>query len=116
MEGTLSRIHGRHAVLVALSALALAPFRVETSLGVVVGGAVIGASVLLNTLTFHFGVRRPNARVAIGILSVKLLASLLLVWWLVTYVGWRPDPTGFAIGVTCWLVAALWDALRTKVT
>jgi hypothetical protein len=116
MDGTLSRIHARHAILVLLAAVGLAVIRVEAGLGVIVGGAVIGASVLLNTLTFHFAVKRPNARVAIGILSVKLLASLLLVWWVMTYVGWRPDPAGFAIGVTCWLVAALWDALRTKVT
>jgi hypothetical protein len=116
MSGTLNRIHARHWALVALSAIALCPFRPQTALGVIIGGAVIGGSVLLNTLSFHFAVRRPNARVAIGISSVKLLASLLLVWLVMTYVGWRPDPVGFAIGVASYPVAALWDALRTKVT
>jgi hypothetical protein len=116
MNETLNRIHARHAALVLLAAAGLAVFRVEAALGVLVGGAVIGGSVLLNTLTFHFAVRRPNARVAIGISSVKLLASLLLVWWVMTYVGWRPDPVGFAIGVASYPVAALWDALRAKVT
>lgn len=116
MAGTLDRIQARHAVLVLGSAVVLAPFRPATALGALVGGAVIGASVLLNTLTFHFAVRRPNARVAIGISSVKLLASLLMVWCVMTYVGWRPDPAGFAIGVTCYPLAALWDALRAKVT
>lgn len=115
MGGTLNRVQGRHALLVLLAAVALAAIRMEAALGAIVGGSVIGGSVLLNTLTFHFAVRRPNARVAIGISSVKLLASLLMVWCLMTYAGWRPDPVGFAIGVTCYPVAALWDALRTKV-
>jgi len=117
MSGTLTRVHARHAVLVVAAASALAIHRAPpAALGAILGGAVIGGSVLLNTLTFHFAVRRPNPRVAIGISSVKLLGSLLLVWWVMTHVGWRPDPVGFAIGVTCYPVAALWDALRTKVT
>ena len=115
MDGTLSRIQLRHAALVIASAAILSTVRRRSAAGALVGGAVIGGSVLLNTLTFHFAVNRPNPRVAIGISSVKLLASLLMVWWVMTYVGWRPDPVGFAIGVTCYPVAALWDALRTKV-
>jgi hypothetical protein len=114
MNGTLSRVHVRHAILVLLTAAALAASRPARGVGAIVGGTIIAGSTLLNTLSFHFAVRRPNPRVAIGISSVKLLASLLLVWWVMTYAGWRPDPVGFAIGVACFPVAALWDALRTN--
>lgn len=114
MSGTLRSVQARHALLVALCAVALSAVRPVAAVGTLVGGAVIGGSVLLNTLTFHFAVRRPNARVAIGISSVKLLASLLMVWCVMTYVGWRPHPLGFAIGVTCFPVAALWDALARR--
>lgn len=54
-------------------------------------------------------------RLAIGLLFVKL-AAFLGLGWLAFASGdeFRPDPIGFAVGLTCFPVAAVWEALRAR--
>ena len=52
-----------------------------------------------------------------GILFVKLLAFLGLGWLVfAASETCRPDPLGFAVGVTCLPVAAVWEAMRARRT
>jgi hypothetical protein len=83
--------------------------------GVLVGGAAIGLSVLLYAAGVGLVLRRARPRLAIGLLSVKLLAFLGL-GWLVFASGreHRPDPIGFAVGITCFPAAAVWEAMRAR--
>ena len=83
--------------------------------GVVVGGVVIGASVALYTLGFGFLTNPARRRLAIGVFFVKL-AALLGLGWLVLGSGieMTPDPLGFAVGLTCFPAAALWEAMRAR--
>ena len=81
--------------------------------GVLLGGGLIGVSLLL----YDFGVaallRRTRPILAIALLFVKLLLLLGIAWWLfVAGAGSRPDPIGFALGLTCFPVAAVWEALK----
>ena len=76
---------------------------------------VIGLSVLVYAIALRLVVRRLRPRLAIALLSVKLLAFLGL-GWLAFAAGraYRPDPIGFALGLTCFPVAAVWEAMRTR--
>jgi predicted permease len=100
--------------LVAASGLVSALVGAPGSGGVLLGGAVIGASVFLYAAGLGAVVRRGNARLAIAILSVKLLLFLALGWFAFHAGRHRPDPIGFALGVSCLPVAAVWEALRTR--
>jgi hypothetical protein len=52
---------------------------------------------------------------AFGILFVKV-ALFLGLGWLVFEASeaYRPDPVGFALGVSCMPVAAVWEAVRVR--
>lgn len=83
--------------------------------GVLLGGGMIGLSVVLYAIGFRALVRHSGARLAIGILFVKLLAFLGLGWLVfVARRDWHPDPIGFALGLTCFPAAAVWEALRIR--
>jgi hypothetical protein len=80
--------------------------------GVLAGGAVIGLSVLLYAIALQSLLRRTGARLAIGLLFVKLVAFLGLGWLAFSWgEKHRPDPVGFALGLTCFVVAAVWEAM-----
>jgi multisubunit Na+/H+ antiporter MnhB subunit len=82
--------------------------------GILLGGAAIGLSVLLFAVGFGPLVRR-RPRLAIGVLFVKLLGLVGLGWLAFTSrTVLRPDPIGFALGLTCFPVAAVWEAVRTR--
>jgi predicted permease len=81
---------------------------------VLLGGGVIGASIFLYAVGLGVLVRRGSARLAIAMLSVKLLLFLALGWFAFHAGRYRPDPIGFALGVSCLPVAAVWEALRTR--
>jgi hypothetical protein len=100
---------------VAVSALAFLSSGRGGAGGVVVGGAAIGLSVLIYSAGLGLLLRRARPRLAIGLLSVKLLAFLGL-GWLAFASGreHRPDPIGFAVGITCFPAAAVWEAMRTR--
>jgi hypothetical protein len=112
---SLSRLQLRHWGLVAAAAALSAAAGWPGAGGVVLGGAAIGGSVVLYAGGVHLLVRRPRPRLAIGLLFVKLLAFLGL-GWLAFASGreYRPDPIGFAVGITCFPAAAVWEAMRTR--
>jgi len=114
-RASLNRLQLRHWALVTAAAGGfLAAGRPGVG-GVVLGGAVIGLSVLLYAVGLRWVLRRGHPRLAIGLLSVKLLAFLGL-GWLAFASGreHRPDPIGFAVGITCFPAAAVWEAMRAR--
>jgi hypothetical protein len=115
-SATLSRLQVRHWGLVAAAAAVfLAVGRGGRAGGVLLGGGAIGLSVLLYAAALEVLVRRASPRLAIGLLSVKLLAFLGLGWFAFALGReHRPDPIGFAVGVTCFPAAAVWEAMRAK--
>ena len=114
-SASLSRLQVRHWALVVLSAAAFGAAGRAGAGGVLLGGAAIGLSVLLYSGGLALLFRRARPRLAIGLLSVKLLAFLGL-GWLAFASGreYRPDPIGFAVGITCFPAAAVWEALRAR--
>jgi len=105
----------RHWLLVGLAALAAAIAGRPGPGGVILGGSVIGASVLIYAAGFKILLRRTGSRLAIGMLFVKLAAFLGLGWVLfASGIEHRPDPIGFALGLTCFPAAAVWEAMRAR--
>jgi hypothetical protein len=76
---------------------------------------VIGLSVFLYWIGLRSLVGRAGPHLAIALLFVKLLAFLGLGWWaFASGRENRPDPIGFAVGLTCFPVAAVWEAMRVR--
>ena len=114
-RASLSRLQARHWALVALVAVASAASGRFGVGGVLLGGGAIGLSVLLYAVGLRALVGRVGPRLAIGLLFVKLLAFLGLGWWAFTSGReHRPDPIGFAVGLTCFPVAAVWEAMWVR--
>src|SRR5581483_9092396 len=96
----LSRLQARHWALVALFAAA---------------AAALGLSLFVYEAVFRLVVKPGRSHLAIALLSVKLLAFLGLGWMAFNSGrDHRPDPLGFAAGVTCLPLAAVWEAWRTR--
>jgi hypothetical protein len=115
MTASLSRVQLRHWGLVVLAAAAVVGAGYPSAGAIILGGAVIGVSTLVTTVGFRAMLRRTGPRLAIALLSVKLLAFLGLAW--VVFASdreHRPDPIGFAVGVTCFPAAAVWEAMRAR--
>ena len=112
---SLSRLQARHWVLVALAAGGSAVAGRPGVGGVLVGGGVLALSVLLYSAGFRALAGRVGPRLAIALLFAKLLAFLGLGWWaFASGREHRPDPIGFAVGLTCFPVAAVWEAMRVR--
>jgi hypothetical protein len=109
-----SRVQVRHWALVALAALVTFFVWRPAAYGVLLGGGAIGLSTFLYAVWFGIAVRRGSPRLAIGILFVKLAAFLGLGWLVFSSGEYRPDPMGFALGVSCLPTAAVWEAVRTR--
>ena len=107
----------RHWGLVVVAAGASVVIGRPGAGGVLLGGAVIGLSVLVYSVGLRAMVRRMRPRLAIGLLFVKL-AALVGLGWLAFAAGRdrHPDPIGFAVGLTCFPAAAVWEALRARGT
>jgi len=115
MEPSVARLQLRHWALVGAVAGVAAVWGRQHLWGVVVGGGAIGLSLFLYAAGFTFVVRRKSRRLAIGVVFVKLMAFLGLGWLVFSASeGLRPDPLGFAVGVTCMPVAAVWEAVRAR--
>jgi hypothetical protein len=82
------------------------------SVGVVLGGGVIGSSVLLYALGLGAVLRRGRLRLAIALLFVKLVLLLGVVWVVFGWARGRVDAAAFALGVSCFPAAAVWEAMR----
>ena len=114
-DPSLRRLQVRHWALVAVAAGVFLAAGLPGAGGVALGGAAIGGAVLAFAGVVRFLLRHPRPRLAIGLLFVKLLAFLGL-GWLAFASGreHRPDPIGFAVGITCFPAAAVWEAMRTR--
>ncbi len=83
--------------------------------GVLAGGGLIGLSIAVYSIGLRAVIGWGRPRLAIGLLFVKLLAFLGLGWLAFTLGReHRPDPIGFAVGLTCFPVAAVWEAMRVR--
>ena len=111
-SASLRRRHWGLVALVALGAVVVGRPGVG---GVLLGGTAIGLSVLLYSASLRAMVRRVRPSLAIGLLFVKL-AALVGLGWLAFAAGRdrHPDPVGFAIGLTCFPAAAVWEAMRAR--
>jgi hypothetical protein len=115
MEPSAARVQVRHWALVGSLAALAAVWARPHLWGIVVGGAAIGLSLFLYAAGFTVVLRRASPRLAIGILFVKLVAFLGLGWLVFSASEeLRPDPLGFAVGVSCMPVAAVWEAVRAR--
>lgn len=114
MAPSASRVQIRHWALVALAAFASYVVWRPAVYGVLLGGGAIGLSTFLYTVWFGIASRRGSPRLAIGVLFVKLAAFLGLGWLVFSSGEYRPDPMGFALGVSCLPTAAVWEAVRTR--
>ena len=114
-NASLSRLQVRHWGLVAaVAVLALVVGRPGVD-GVLLGGAAIGLVVVVYATVARIVLRRGSPSLAIGLLFVKLAAFLGLGWWaLASGRAYRPDALGFALGLTCFPAAAVWEALRAR--
>jgi hypothetical protein len=114
MPSELARLQARHWTLVALTTAVAALAGVPGPGGVLLGGAMMGLSLALYTALFHVAVRGGRRRLAIGLLFGKLAAFLGLGWLAFASGSVRPDPLGFAFGVTCCPAAVVWEAARGR--
>jgi hypothetical protein len=115
MEPSAARVQVRHWALVGSLAALAAVWARPHLWGIVVGGATIGLSLFLYAAGFTVVLRRASPRLAIGILFVKLVAFLGLGWLVFSASEeLRPDPLGFAVGLSCMPVAAVWEAVRAR--
>jgi hypothetical protein len=114
VTANLSRLQLRHWSLVATAVFAAMLANRAFALGVLVGGGAIGLSVALYAVGLGFLVRKRRPCLAIGLLSVKLLALLGLGWLAFASGRHGPDPIGFAVGVSCFPAAAVWEAMRAR--
>jgi hypothetical protein len=82
--------------------------------GVFLGASVVVASLWIYALLFDAVFRTGRRRLALGLTFVKLAAFLALGWWAMSRGVGTFDPLGFAVGVTCLPLAALWEAMQAK--
>ena len=114
-SASLSRIQARHWGLVAVAVAGATAAGAPGIGGVLLGGGTIGLSLILYAAGLRALLKRTDQRLAIGILFVKLLAFLGLGWLVfVARRSWHPDPIGFALGLTCFPAAAVWEALKIQ--
>jgi hypothetical protein len=111
---SLERLQRRHWGLVLLVAVVAWLAGRPGAGGVALGGGAIGLSLFVYALVFRSVVGRPRPRLAIALLFVKLAALLGLAWFAFSVRQPRPDPIGFAVGVSCLPVSAVWEALSTR--
>ncbi len=111
-----SRFQLTHWTLVAAAAMAAWYGGRPWAWGILAGGGAIGVLTLVHAGALTVMLRRGSARLAVGIVVVKLALSLGLAWLALSAGDFRPDPVGFALGVTCLPVAAVWEAIRARRT
>jgi hypothetical protein len=112
MAPDLRRVLARHLTLTACAVLCVTVVGGVGPGGVVLGGGVIALSLWLYAALFQLTVRGGRRRLAITLLFAKLAAFLGLGWLAFASGSGRPDPLGFALGVTCLPAAVVWDAVR----
>lgn len=111
---TIAGVQRRHWALVLLAIVTAAVIGRPGSGGIALGGAMMGLSLALYTAVVRTAVAGGRRRLAIGLLFAKLAAFLGLGWLAFASGSVRPDPLGFALGVTCCPVAIVWEAVRGR--
>ena len=111
---SLRRMQQRHGLLVALVAGTTAAAGMPGSGSMLLGGIAIGLSTQLNAMGMRALIGKTGPRLAIGILSVKLLLLLGLGWLAFSSELRRPHPVGFALGVSCFPISALLEAFGAR--
>ena len=104
----------RHWALVVATSVGAQLTGVVGPGGVLVGGAGISLSLAAYATLFWLAIGRGRRSLAIGLLFAKLAAFLGLGWLALTSGSGRPDPLGFALGVTCFPAAVIWFAVRGR--
>lgn len=114
MAASASRFQTIHWALVAAAAITAWAVGLPLAWGIVVGGTAVGLSTVVWAASLGLVMRGGRARLAVGIVFVKV-AAVLALGWLALYGGaYRPDPVGFAIGVSCLPIAAVVEAIRVR--
>ena len=110
----IGRLQARHWALTAIAVTLAWALGTPGPVGVALGGGMIGLSLALYATLFRLVVRGGRRRLAIGLLFAKLAAFLGLGWLAFASASERPDPLGFALGVTCCPAAIVWEAVRGR--
>ena len=111
---TVEGVRRKITLLVVVAAGGSLALGIPRWMGVLLGGGMVGTSLWLYGKLFDAVFRTGRRRLALGMTFVKLAAFLALGWWAMSRGAGAIDPLGFAAGVTCLPLAALWEALETK--
>lgn len=113
----VGRFQATHWALVAGAAAACWSGGLASPTAVVGGGALAGTLTAVNAIAFRAAVRHRRSGVAFALFAVKTVLFVAL-GWLAFAAGpeYRPEPAGFAVGVTCLPLAALVEAWRARRT
>ena len=114
MQPSIRRVQLRHWGLLGLASGVAALAGRPGIGGVALGGGAIGLSAFLYAAGLRALLMRSGKLLAIGILFVKLAALIGLGWLAFTAGTHRPDPLGFALGVSCFPAAAVWEAMAVR--
>src|SRR5262245_32927232 len=114
MVSDVARLQARHGILVAAAVVTAALIGRPGVWGTILGGAMMAVSVALYAALVRLVVAGGRRRLAIGLLFAKLAAFLGLGWLAFASGSVRPDPVGFAFGITCCPAAIVWEAVRGR--
>lgn len=114
MQPSVRRVQLRHWGLLGLATAAAGLAGRPGAGGVLLGGGAIGLSAFLYAAGLRALLVRGGKLLAIGLLFVKLAALIGLGWLAFTAGTHRPDPLGFAFGVSCFPLAAVWEAMVVR--
>ena len=114
MQPSVERIQRRLVMVALLAAMAWALLVGSGATGVLIGAAVVLASVWLFARIFTAAILTGRRRLATALTFVKLAAFLALGWLAFSAPSWAPHPLAFAVGVSALPAAALWEALEVR--
>lgn len=114
MDASARRFQATQWLIVLVAAAAAWLGGLPWAWGILVGGAAVGLSTAIWAASLEIILRGGRVRLAVGIIFVKV-AAVLALGWLALYGGaYRPDPVGFAIGVSSLPIAAACEAIRMR--
>jgi hypothetical protein len=115
MMADAARFQVTHWVLVCAAVATAAALGRPSPTSVLLGGGAIGVLTWLNATAFRSVVVRQRRSLAMALLSAKVAAFLGLGWLaFAARAEYRPDPVGFALGISCLPAAAVVEALRVR--